>query len=650
MRISPDQRHKRDHPCMICGGFDTQPRRQGVRCHGYLSSDGQYAHCSRKNMAGGLPLQQPSSTYAHKISGSCGCGNIHEHDSNSPVAATMKAGSSPTSTYPYFDADGNLSFEVIRNFPKKFLQRRPDGQGGWEYKLDGVRPILYRLPELLRSGPSEPVFIPEGEKDVATCRAEGLVATCNPGGAGKWRDQYSNVLEGRIVVILPDNDDPGKRHARSVAESVYKTAASVQILKLPGLPDLPAGGDITDWFQAGHTVDELTDLVQSAALWKPDSAMPLTITIRMSDVAPQSVEWIWDPYLPRGKVTILEGDPEAGKSWVSLAIASAISTGTLLPGQERLPRGSVLVASAEDGLADTVRPRLNLLGADVDRVHAIKRQLVLDKDGLKTLEEAIVETGPVLVVIDPLVAYMGGKVDMHRANETRELMGGLAELAEYHGCAILAIRHLTKGTANRAIYRGIGSIDFTAAARSVLLAGANPEYPDERGIVHIKSNLAPHGPSIGYTLGKDGTFTWSEGCSLTAAMILAQEPNAHSQTALQEAQQFLRNTLKDGPIEATRILADATAEGISEKTLRRAKDSLGLQSIRRGEKGKRGNAYYVWLFPETTNDLGGQTSQSRDSGQLKDPRHTDSPTTYELGHLNPEDDIKADGCGYYDIG
>ncbi len=164
-------------------------------------------------------------------------------------------------TYDYFGADGVLVFQVLRKHPKKFLQHRPDGSGGWIWNLKGVAPVPYRLPELLQADPSRVVLIPEGEKDVDRLRGLGFVATCNPGGAEKWRPSYSKVLAGRRVVILPDNDDAGEKHATQVVASLRRVAAGVAVLRLS---DLPPKGDVSDWLDAGGTAPALERLVAEA--------------------------------------------------------------------------------------------------------------------------------------------------------------------------------------------------------------------------------------------------------------------------------------------------------------------------------------------------------------------------------------------------
>jgi hypothetical protein len=178
-------------------------------------------------------------------------------------------GKSPVvATYDYRAANGKLLFQVCRTADKRFFQRRPDGKGGWLNGLGGIQPVLYRLPEVLQAlKQGETIFIPEGEKDVDNLARLGLAATCNPMGAGKWRDHYSEHLRGAKVVILPDNDEPGRKHAQQAAKSLYGKAASVKVLELPGLPEK---GDISDWLAAGGTREELLELAAEAPEWEPE--------------------------------------------------------------------------------------------------------------------------------------------------------------------------------------------------------------------------------------------------------------------------------------------------------------------------------------------------------------------------------------------
>ena len=259
-----------DCPCPVCGGYESLPRGRGERCGGFLSSDHQYAHCTRDDHAGDLPLRENSQTYAHRLNSECACGCRH----NLTLARfNVPASSGPhrriVAIYSYQGAAGNLLFQVVRLDPKDFRQRRPGGPDGWTWDLAGVQLVPYRLPELLAANTGEPVIVVEGEQDADQLINLGFVATTNAMGAGKWRQEYSLALRDRHVAIIGDNDEPGHRHARKVAESLSGVSADVKVIDLPGLPDR---GDVSDWLAAGHDAEELRALIEGTPFWEPPAS------------------------------------------------------------------------------------------------------------------------------------------------------------------------------------------------------------------------------------------------------------------------------------------------------------------------------------------------------------------------------------------
>jgi hypothetical protein len=250
--VKSENRFTRERRCPICGGQEGNRRGQGERCFGFLSEDGQWAHCTRPEHAGLSPLNASTQAYQHRLKGPCPCGK--EHSAADEII------------YQYRGPSGALLFEVVRYPPKRFLQRRPAPGGGYEWNLDGVERVPYRLPELSAADPGELVVIAEGEKDCGNLVAKGFVATCNAGGAGKWRPEFSDHLAGRHVAILGDNDKPGRDHAEQVAKSLIGKAASIKVLELP---DLPEEGDVSDWLQRGGTAEGLRAIIEAAPLWSP---------------------------------------------------------------------------------------------------------------------------------------------------------------------------------------------------------------------------------------------------------------------------------------------------------------------------------------------------------------------------------------------
>ncbi len=321
----------------------------------------------------------------------------------------------------------------------------------------------------------------------------------------------------------------------------------------------------------------------------------------LADVEPEPVKFLWKPYIPLGKVTLLDGDPGQGKSYLTASLAASLSKGEPLP-EEMVRREpcKTLLLSAEDGLADTLRPRLDGLGANPRFVFAYPGPVDLSTEpGRETLAKLMERHRPALVVVDPIVCYLGVGVDMHRANEVRGVMAPLAALAAEYRCAVLAVRHLTKARAGRALHSGLGSVDFVAGARSVLLAGSSADDPPERALLHIKSNLAAPGPALSYAL--DGGFRWCGKSGLTETDLLKAAPETESAPARREAEEFLRAVLAAGPVPSKEVKLVATEEGISESALRRAKEALGVVSQREGF-GPSGR--FLWTLPEALEAVG----------------------------------------------
>jgi hypothetical protein len=539
--------------------------------------------------------------------------------------------------YPYRDRDGNLLFEVIRYLKpdgeKVFRQCRPDSRGDVIWNLDGIQRVPYRLPELLTA---ETVYLPEGEKDVHTLEEWGLVASCNPGGCGSsglyagWTDCFQD----RHIVILPDNDGPGRKHAVAVAAALLKVADSVRIVELPGLP---AKGDVTDWRDAGGTLEQFRELtevtppIDAAALSELRARSGLTdeqprhqtrvetgslVTRRLSEVNARPVSWLWPGRIARGKVTIIAGNPGLGKSQITANIAAIVTAGGRWPvDRVQCTPGNVIFLSAEDDPADTLRPRLEAAGANLHRVHVLdavilgytgeglqqNRAFSLERD-MAALSVKLDELGDVVaVVIDPITAYLGN-VDSHRNAEVRALLAPLSELASQHGVAIIGVSHLNKSAGSEALMRVTGSLAFVAAARAAYLVAQDPDNPARRLFLPMKNNIGPDSAGLAFrieeaTIRSAGAplqtslVVWdSEPVTTTADEVMRTQASEHG-SALREAEEWLQETLSE-PTPQSDVSRMAKGAGISEKTLRRASESLGIIKAKTGMKGG-----WVWSFP-----------------------------------------------------
>ena len=321
--------------------------------------------------------------------------------------------------------------------------------------------------------------------------------------------------------------------------------------------------------------------------------------INMEQVEVEKIDWLLYPFIPFGKVTIVQGDPGEGKTTMVLQIIAKLTKGEAV-----LPSGSdepaleektmdlepvnVIYQTAEDGLGDTIKPRLLSAGADCSRVMVID-----DNDQALTmmdarLEEAIIKTNARLVVLDPIQGFLGTAVDMHRANEIRPLMKRVAVLAEKYHCAIILIGHMNKNSNGKSSYRGLGSIDFQAAARSVLIVGRIKDEPEIRVVCHVKSSLAPEGKSIAFRLDKDTGFEWIGEYDISADDLLSGDNRGQK---IHAAKEFLQEILASGSVAQTKVAEEAESRGIKKKTLWNAKKELEIDSV------KIGNQWF-WMLPE----------------------------------------------------
>ena len=305
--------------------------------------------------------------------------------------------------------------------------------------------------------------------------------------------------------------------------------------------------------------------------------------IQMSQVEVEQIQWVWYPYIPYGKITVVQGDPGEGKTTFVLALIALLTKGEPLPEEEHGAEPiNVIYQTAEDGLADTIKPRLLSVGADCERVLVIdenEAELTLSDE---RLEQAITTTGAKVIVLDPIQAYLGGDVDMHRANEIRPIMKRLALLAERTGCAVILIGHMNKMGGAKSAYRGLGSIDIRAAVRSVLVVGRVKDEPTMRIVAHDKSNLASEGKSIAFELNPNTGFAWKGYCETTVDELLCGNGSLLSKTA--QAENLLQELLSDDEVLSSELVNQAKDLDISNRTLKIAKQNLGVKSIRKDNK------------------------------------------------------------------
>ena len=309
--------------------------------------------------------------------------------------------------------------------------------------------------------------------------------------------------------------------------------------------------------------------------------------IYMDTIQATETKWLWYPYIPFGKITVIQGDPGEGKTTLILNIAARLTQGKLPQTDEVTEPMNVIYQTAEDGLSDTVKPRLMNAGADCSKVIVINESERNISMSDKRLEAAIAHTHAKLVILDPLQAYIGAEVDMHRANEIRPVMSHLASIAEKYGCAVVLIGHMNKAMGMKSTYRGLGSIDITAAARSVLIVARDKENPNFRVVAHAKSSLAPEGKTVAFELDPDSGFHFKGEYDCNIDEILL---GVGSKSKGKQAMELLQEELKNGEVSQKIISAKGKYSRISTRTLNEAKKVLGVKSIKR-------NGQWYWSLP-----------------------------------------------------
>lgn len=400
------------------------------------------------------------------------------------------APSRETPTYLYHDEAGNVVFAIVRRKDKTFAVQHPDGKGGWlyGYRADTDRTI-YRLPEVLEAIKQQrKVVIVEGEKDVDRLRSLNIVATTNPNGAGNWTDAYSERFKGAGVIVIPDEDEAGHKHAESVATSLYRAGASVQLLHLPGLEyQEKHGADVSDWLDSGHTVDELKRLIDACKPWKPADAPEIINALELARMELPEPKWIVPNILPEG-LSILCAKPKLGKSWWALGTAIAVACGGVALGNIPVEKGRVLYLALEDNWRRLQDRMKAILGTetpptDLDLVIAWKRA---DEGGASDLA-AYLDKHPDtrLVIIDTLARIR------HRANgqtgvyaDDYAALEPFKTIADRYGIGILLVHHVRKATADDIYDTVSGSTGMTGAVDTTLIITREAARAD--GVLYVK--------------------------------------------------------------------------------------------------------------------------------------------------------------------
>ena len=396
------------------------------------------------------------------------------------------------------DADGHPRYASSRGIRKKFRQDAAGAEKAFGFAHRGTdkQLLVFEAPIDLLS------FIELFPKNWQQHNYLSL-----GGVSGKALRQFlSERPDVERVFLCLDSDKAGEDACKRLAALLPDTVSVTRIQPC-----------MKDWNDVLVHRAEIPNRNYFKSIVLKEPSKPETVKIiRMSDVELTPVEWLWKPYLPFGKLSVLQGNPGEGKTYFAMHLAAACTNGKLLPNMERMEPFNVIYQTAEDGLGDTVKPRLIEAGADLDRVLVIddsEVQLTLSDE---RIEKAIIENNARLVIIDPIQAYLGADVDMNRANEVRPIFMRLGQVAQRTGCAILLIGHLNKAAGMQSLQRGLGSIDIAAAVRSVMFIGKLKHDPSMRILTHEKSSLAPPGVSLAFSLGDEGGFRWVGEYDITA--------------------------------------------------------------------------------------------------------------------------------------
>ena len=331
------------------------------------------------------------------------------------------------------------------------------------------------------------------------------------------------------------------------------------------------------------------------------------IIIKASEVEPAEISWLWYPYIPFGKVSVLQGDSGDGKSTLVLTLAAMLSRGKPMPftdgeGQEPI---NIIYQSSEDDADDTIVPRFLKAGGDPNRLLFISEEKKYLSFSDERLVKAIQRTNAKLVILDPLSAYIGEGTAINTANEIRAQFRPLIQIAKEQGCAILIVHHMNKAVGQKAINRGLGSVDIVAAARSVLLvARTDKDRPDERILAQVKCNVGPTGNAIVFSVGEEGV-QWIEETAKTADEVLGNlyAGIGRPDTQLQAARDALTQILAHGPKPQREIMELMRGTGVGESTAKKAKALLAVRSVKQGSQ-------WFWSLPDAEGGAGDRSDEA----------------------------------------
>jgi AAA domain-containing protein/uncharacterized protein DUF3854 len=539
----------------------------------------------------------------------------------------------PALVIPMYSPNGELITHQIRpDAPRKNDKGKPikyETPAGSPVHLD-VHPSQT---ERVRDA-SVPLWITEGVK-----KADSLVSRghCAVALQGVWCWQKDGVslhewedvrLWGRPVCVIFDSDVMTNPKVQAALDGLvgFLRGRGARV-RVAYLPDAPGGGKqgIDDFLASGRGLRDLEPFVQEGLR---EDLLPAGRLL--SEVEPERVSWLWPRRIPRGKVAVLDGDPDNGKSVLTTDLAARVTAGLDLPDGTPTETAGVVIVSAEDGANDTIRPRFDAAGGDPTRARLLgDEEPFAIPDDIPRLERAVRQVGAALVVIDPIMAFLSGDVNSNRDQDVRRALTPLKQMAERTGAAVVLVRHLNKTPGGNPLYRGGGSIGIIGAARSGMVVGRHPDDEEMRVLAGQKNNLSLPPESLAYrieTADNGAARIVYEGVSeATAGQLLRVPADEEEKSALTEAKEFLLSELRPRPMSAKQVKKNAEEADVAYRTLKRAKQALGVRS----EKESDGS--WTWSLPDKATE-GGQSSTAGTLGTV--------------GPLGKDASLKADDPAY----
>lgn len=613
--VSAAQRFSRDRSCPICNGHPILRSGHGVRCYGFLSSDGRYAHCTREDYAGGLQPEPSGGTFAHRLDGPCRCGLTHGEPKSSANEPSSTLSPKPivvqTRRWKHGCVDGEPIEHVRQDLSTD--EKRVWWERGGRRGLRGLRIAdlpLYGAANLTAAGKK---IVVEGEPATDAGAGLGIPVVGTVTGAKSIPcDESLRPLLGGTVYLWPDNDPDGERHMAQIAQRLLALGQPPADMRRLVWEGAPPKGDAADWLGAGGTPEELGHLIAAAPVWIPadqasrtetPSAAPQAsclIVRQLTDIVARPVDWLWPRWLPRGKFLLMGGYAGDGKSTLLASLAAEATRAGHWPDGTRITRPiRSLFILGEDSAEDTLKPRLELHHADM--ANTLYLETVLDGEGqerffniakhLSLLEAAIGEFAIEWVIIDPLTTIMPG-TDRNAEGATRDALTPLVKLADRLNVTITGVAHVGKSDGTRrAAQKILGATAFHAMARIVWMIA--PDGADHMALGVAKSNLAMKPLSLAWSREEDGPICWKGLATQDVEELLATTAAASPRS---DAERFLREFLAAGAQPALVVQQAAKEHGISEATLRRASVTLQIKKW----KAPGTNGVWYWMLPDGT--------------------------------------------------